>query len=109
MSILGIDDAVIIEDYTLSGPAVQQLREKMRQNPSDEEFLKRLPDYFWEANPKSMEEFLSTLKKKHGSIICYLINLGVETYLIESIRKVLLTQNPSRNDRNRLSPEIARK
>jgi len=91
LSILGIDDAVIVEDYTLSGPAVKKLRENMNQSFINEELLKRLPAYFWEAVPESMDLFLTTLKKKHGSIVGYLINQGVETYLIESIRKALLT------------------
>jgi protein-tyrosine phosphatase len=91
LSILEIDDEMIIEDYTLSGPAVQKLRENMKKNHVDEEMVKRLPDYFWEAAPESMELFLSTLKKKYGSVAGYLINLGVRANLIEKVRKALLT------------------
>ncbi len=90
LSILGIDDKIIIEDYTLSEPAVLKLRDRMNRTPEEEAFVKRLPGYFWEANPESMALFLSTLKKRHGSIVAYLLDLGVETYLIETIRKVLL-------------------
>jgi protein-tyrosine phosphatase len=91
LSILGIDDAVIIEDYTLSGPAVEKLRETMSQSPTDREFVNRFPVHFWKAAPESMALFLSSLKKQNGSIVGYLINLGVDTYLIEGIRKSLLT------------------
>ncbi len=93
LSILGVDDAVIIEDYTYSGPSIKKLREDMLKNPPKEDFIKRLPDHFWEAAPETMEIFLSGLKKKHGSIVRYLIDLGVDTYLIESIRKNLLVRN----------------
>jgi protein-tyrosine phosphatase len=90
LSILGIDDAAIINDYTLSGPPVQELRDKMMLNPPDIDFVKKIPDYFWEARPETMALFLTTLKQKYGTIVGYLINLGVDTYLIEGIRKVLL-------------------
>jgi protein-tyrosine phosphatase len=90
LSILGVDDATIIEDYTLSGPPIKKMREDAIKNPAAENFMPKLPDCFWEAAPESMEIFLSTLKKKHGSIVSYLINLGIDTYLIESIRKTLL-------------------
>lgn len=90
LSILRIDDTVIVEDYTLSGPPIQKLRERMELNPPDKEYFKHLPDYFWQAAPESMALFLSTLKKKYGSMVGYLINLGIDTYLIEGIRKVLL-------------------
>jgi len=90
LSILGVDDATIIEDYTLSGPPVKKMREEMKIVPPEQEFILHLPDCFWEAAPESMEIFLSTLKKKHGSIVSYLISLGVDTYLMEGIQKTLL-------------------
>jgi protein-tyrosine phosphatase len=90
LSILGVDDEVIIEDYTLSGPAMKQVREDMVKNPPGIDFVKRLPEYFWEAAPESMAVFLSGIKKKHGSVVRYLINVGVDTYLIEAIRKNLI-------------------
>jgi len=90
LSILGVDDDIIIEDYTLSGPAMVKLRKDMEQNPPKEEYIKRLPEYFWEAAPETMKIFLSGIKKKHDSVVRYLIDLGVDTYLIEGIRKNLL-------------------
>jgi protein-tyrosine phosphatase len=90
LSILGIDDKVIIEDYTLSGPAVARLRKTWSQDPSHGDFVKHMPGYFWEAAPASMKLFLSTLQKEHGSVVNYIQNMGVQPALINSIRETLL-------------------
>lgn len=90
LGVLGVDDRIIIEDYTLSNSPVQKLHEEMLKNPPNEDFIKRLPAHFWEAAPETMDIFLTGLKQQHGSVIRYLIDLGIDNYLIKSIRKNLL-------------------
>ncbi|MCK4273970.1 MAG: tyrosine-protein phosphatase [Dehalococcoidales bacterium] len=55
------------------------------------EYAKRLPGYFWEASPKSMTLFLSTLQREYGSVRDYLNVQGVEPSLVQRLEKALLT------------------
>jgi protein-tyrosine phosphatase len=91
LSILDVEDAIIIEDYTLSAPAIKRLLISMVKDPTSAEFVKHVPDYFWDAAPESMEVFLSSMRREYVSIADYLIKHGVKDSQIQSLRKTLLT------------------
>jgi protein-tyrosine phosphatase len=91
LSILDVEDEIIIEDYTLSAPAIKRLLISMVKNPTSAEFVKHVPDYFWDAAPESMEVFLSSMRREYVSIADYLITHGVKNSQIQSLKKTLLT------------------
>lgn len=91
LSALGVEDEDIIEDYSLSTPYMEELVERMNNEPEMAEFAKQLPGYTWQAVPESMSLFLSTLQREYGSVRDYLSAQGVEPSLIQRLEGALLT------------------
>lgn len=91
LSVIGVADADIIKDYSLSGPCMEELRQQIAHDPEASKAVAPLPDYFWKADPESMELFLSELRRKYGSITDYLYAQGAEPSLIQSLEDAVLT------------------
>jgi protein-tyrosine phosphatase len=91
LSLLGVAEKDIIEDYALSEPYMDELLARLKNNPQKNDPPMDIPDYFWKASPESMTLFLSTLKRKYGSIEEYLAEQGAEPSLIQRLEKALLT------------------
>ncbi len=90
LSVLGVKDEIIIEDYSLSGPYMEQLLKRINSNPETAKNIKPLPDYFWKASPESMSLFLTTLRNEYGSIEDYLKAQDMEPSLIDRLKVALL-------------------
>lgn len=90
LSLVGVPDEDIIEDYTLSGPYMEELLEQINSDPKTAENVPQVPNYFWKALPESMELFLTTLRKEYGSIPGYLESMGSKDSLIERLKAALL-------------------
>jgi len=91
LSVLGVEDEDIIEDYSLSNPYMEELINRMNNDARMAEFARRLPAYFWKAAPESMALFLSTLQREYGSVRDFLSAQGVEPFLIQRLESALLT------------------
>ena len=91
LSVLGVKDEDIIEDYSLSAPYMEELLDRINNDPEMAKAIKPLPDYFWKAAPESMALFLSTLRREYGSVRDYVKAQGVEPSLIERLEGALLT------------------
>jgi protein-tyrosine phosphatase len=89
LSVLGVADEDIIEDYSLSGPYMEELLTHIDDDPEIAEGVK-VPDFFWKAPPESMAMLLNTLRKDYGSVGGYLEFMGSEPSLIERLEKALL-------------------
>jgi protein-tyrosine phosphatase len=90
LSLVGVPDEDIIEDYTLSGPYMEELLKQINSDPKTAANVPQVPDYFWTATPESMELLLTTLRKEYGSIPDYLESMGSTDSLIERLEKALL-------------------
>lgn len=90
LSVIGVQDSDIINDYTLSGPFMEELLKRINSDPELAANAAPLPQYFWKAAPESMELFLTTLRQEYGSIKGYLDSMGSENTLIERLEKALL-------------------
>ncbi len=89
--LLGVKEADIIDDYTLSEPYMDELLEKIKNTPPKEgERPLDIPEYFWKASASSMEKLLATLKKDYGSVEKYLKEMGMAEKLPKQLRKALL-------------------
>ncbi len=91
LSVLGVEDKDIIEDYAFSTPYMEELLNRINTDPKMAEMAGHLPAYFWKAAPESMALFLSTLKKEYGSVKGYLEDQGIEPLLIQRLETALLT------------------
>ncbi len=90
LSVLGVADKDIIEDYSFSAQHMKALFERMSKDPDTSEDVLNLPAYTWEAAPESMEWFLSNLKKEYGSTREYLEKQGAEESLFGKLEQALL-------------------
>jgi protein-tyrosine phosphatase len=91
LSVLGVADDDIIKDYSLSGPYMEEIRNRVNNDPEAPANVKNLPDFFWKASPESMGLFLNTLRRDYGSIEGYLEFMGSEPSLVERLEKALLS------------------
>ena len=93
LSVLGVSDEDVIEDYTLSAPYMEELLERINSDPEMAKNIKPLPRYFWEATHESMRLFLTTLRKEYGSVEGYLKAQGADNSLIVRLEKALLVRD----------------
>lgn len=91
LSVLGVADEDVIEDYTLSDQYMNALREQLKKADDIPDDVKILPDFFWRASPESMSLFLATLRHEYGSVRSYLEKQGAGSSLVERLEKALLT------------------
>jgi protein-tyrosine phosphatase len=90
LSLLGVEEKDIIEDYTLSEPYMDELLARLKNNPQKSDPPLDIPDYFWKASPESMALFLTTLRQEYGSVEGYLKAMGSEPSLVERLERALL-------------------
>ena len=90
LSVLGVGDRDIVEDYTRSARHMPGIIERYGRNPEDAKFLKSLPAWMHEAPAASMELFLSSMTQDYGSIRGYLMSNGAEPSLFERLKETLL-------------------
>jgi protein-tyrosine phosphatase len=90
LKLLGVREADIVEDYTLSEPYMDELLARIKANPKDGEEVPDIPDYFWKASAESMKKLLTTLKKEYGSVEKYLLEMGMPSDLSAQLKRILL-------------------
>jgi protein-tyrosine phosphatase len=92
LSVLGVADDDIIQDYTLTAPFMRQLFDRYYGVPNKLKSIYEndLPGFFWESAPESMDLFLSTIKRSYGSIRGYLEAHGAEKSLFDQLENALL-------------------
>jgi len=94
LSLLGVPEKDIIEDYALSEPYMDELLARLKNNPPKVGGPPMdIPEYFWKASPESMNLFLSTLKREYGSIEEYLAEQGADSSLVRRLESALLTRD----------------
>jgi len=90
LSVLGVADEDIIEDYALSGPAMQAVIKRLSSKPETAGMVTRVPAFFWEAAPEAMALLLDSLRKEYGSTEGYLKENGADSSLVKRLGKALL-------------------
>jgi protein-tyrosine phosphatase len=90
LSLLGVGNADIIEDYTLSEPYMDELLARLKNNPPKNDPPLDIPDYFWKAPAESMKLLLAMLKKEYGGVAGYLKAMGMPASLPAQLKKGLL-------------------
>jgi protein-tyrosine phosphatase len=90
LSVLGVDDRDIIEEYTLTAPHMEKFINDTKKDPKGAEMVIKLPAYFWEAAPESMIFLLETLRSDYGSVRGYVEAQDVEPSLFDRLENALL-------------------
>ena len=90
LSLLGVADEDIIQDFSLSTPYMDLIKERFYKRSQMREDGKVPPDFFWKAEPQSMSRFLTGLKQEFGSAREYVAAHGADTSLCERLEGALL-------------------
>ena len=91
LAFLGVPDETIVEDYALSGPAMERLLERLRDEYPDavEEVMRYAPAVL-QVRPETMEEFLASLRAEYGTYDDLADFLGVADAVVTLRRTVLV-------------------
>jgi len=92
LSLVGVPDEVIADDYALSREGVVRMIEWAIANmPEARERMSKAPSSMMEAEPESILALLDHIRADHGTVEQYVGTLGVEPEHIERLRAVLVS------------------
>jgi len=87
---LGVDHAVIVEDYLLTAARLDLIVERLRRNRAYAHYFERAPAVPAQMSAATMERFLAALTERHGGAASWAIVAGVDPAAIERLRDSLL-------------------
>ncbi len=92
LAFLGVPDETIIADYALSGPAMERLLDRLKEEyPDAVEDVMRYAPAVLQVRPETMEQFLASLRAEYGSYDALARTLGV-TDAVATLRRTALVQ-----------------
>jgi protein-tyrosine phosphatase len=92
LAFLGVPDAIIAEDYALSGPAMNELLARLKSEHADvADLVDQFAPAILHAVPETMEQFLSEVRAEHGSYQALEERLGVVAAM-DQLRQDLLQE-----------------
>ena len=92
LAFLGVPDAVIAEDYALSGPAMNELLARLKSEHADvADIVEEFAPAILHAVPETMEQFLGEVRAEHGSYQALEERLGV-VEAMDQLRQDLLDE-----------------
>jgi protein-tyrosine phosphatase len=91
LSVLGVSDADITDDYALSRTAMRELAEWVRSDrPEAYEAMSAQPPAFLDAPPLAMRLFLDVARAERGRLADYLVSAGLAPSAVDALREQLL-------------------
>jgi protein-tyrosine phosphatase len=90
LAFLGVPDEIIVEDYALSGPAMERLLDRLKaEYPDAVDEVERYAPAVLQVLPETMEEFLASMRAQYGTYPALAEFLGV-TDAVATLRGTLL-------------------
>jgi protein-tyrosine phosphatase len=90
LSLLGVPDETVVQDYARSADAMTQLRANLvARYPEGRQTIEEADEMF-AAHPEYMAEMLGDLRQQYGSIAAYAAAAGIGGPLVEELRGALL-------------------
>ena len=93
LSLLGVPNKQIAEDYSLTALAMPQIMTRLRQSPTYKDNVNKLPDEMYSATEETMLNFLELAAKEVGTFESWLLANGITHSEINQLRKNLLSSN----------------
>ena len=91
LSLLGVDDEVIVADYHVTTKNMAPVLERIRTAPVfKENGLAYAPDWIFASDPETMREFLMRLRAAHGDAEQWALAAGLSPDEIARLRETLL-------------------
>jgi protein-tyrosine phosphatase len=95
LELIGVDRAVIVEDYARSAVPVSQILAAMRRNPVYAETIDRTPPALLSAKSDSMDRFLAELQTQAGGARGWSLGAGLSPEEIDALADQLLDTVPA--------------
>ena len=90
LSLLGVNEEIVVADYALSGVAMTRLRAKLLlKYPDSRDVIENIEEVF-SADPAQMQVLLAHLREQHASAEEYIAAQGAGPALVETLRQALL-------------------
>jgi hypothetical protein len=91
LSLLGVPDETIVEDYALSAVAMDALKARMiANNPGARDFIEAVGEAALNARPDNIVTLLAALRRQHGSVEAYAAANGAGPDVVAGLRDTLL-------------------
>lgn len=91
LSVLGVPDEEIAQDYALSAPAVERMvTDLLSAASSGSHDVPVIPEWLLSAPPAAMLQTMESVRSRYGSAEGYLAAIGVSGGTIEDLRSSLL-------------------
>jgi hypothetical protein len=90
LSLLGVDDEQVIEDYALTQNYMDNIVARMRANSQNRERFDRLPRRLFEAKAETMRKVLDGVNSHYGSMTGFMISRGITPETIGRLKMELL-------------------
>lgn len=91
LSLLGVRDEVVVEDYALSSLAVAAHAEwSERNHPGGRNGVRPVPAVYLAAPPEAMGRVLAQVRTRGSSMVGFVRSIGVEIETIEALHRHLL-------------------
>ena len=91
LRLLGVDDAVIVEDYALTARAMAELRKRIEvRDPTLATQMLQGDQARFSAAPTNMEQMLAAIDERWGTAEQYAATIGLTDETIQSLRLKLL-------------------
>jgi protein-tyrosine phosphatase len=90
LSLLGVDDQVIIADYAMTQENLDQIIERLLATEGYQQMLAALPPDTLHAEPETMRALLAQIQGRYGSVHGYARAAGVADTTIERLRDRLV-------------------
>ena len=95
LSLVGVDDEVIVEDYTLTDERMVLVMERIRAEGDFPEPLAPVAASVARAEASSMETFLAALARTHGGAHGWARAAGLGDDVLDGLREVLVESPPA--------------
>jgi protein-tyrosine phosphatase len=90
LSLLGVEERTVVEDYALSARAMELLRARLfARHPELGDAFGEVDEVF-SADPAQMEQLLDHVRRRYGSVEAYVVGLGAPPGLVPALRAGLL-------------------
>src|SRR5665213_268919 len=91
LSVLGVDDATIAQDYVLSAPAVERMVHRLMSTAdAGGAEVPVIPEWLLSAPAGAITRTLDDLRRRYGSVEAYCLGAGVTVETMATLRRLLL-------------------
>jgi len=90
LSLLGVDEAAIVADYTATRAQLDAIVDRLRESPGYQTMLDALPPDTLHAEPETMQEFLRRLACAWGEPAAYARAAGIDDTILRRLRERFL-------------------